>query len=424
MNLDPSPISKKSNSRLRSFFRRSAFFFFVLFVGAGGAAFISYKQNGSFAPLLVSLATRVVPLFGENSPAFPSPFGHLKIHSKKTERGLFVEISCEPCRLSSEKIGSDPFLIPKANISGTFQKGIFDGQIEAEGVKAKLNGAWDGKSFQGDFHLPETEIQTLYHLFESIVPEAKTAAIEGSVSGSGKFQWPQAFVRWKPKVSKFRVSGLINLSVYGKGKFEHPTQDKDGNSIERESGEGTEDWLPLEALGPLLPQAAISTEDASFYSHPGYDISSMDEALKENASLKKIRRGASTITQQLAKNLFLSPERSYSRKLRELLYAVNLEQLGKKRILELYLNILEWGPDIYGAKTAAKKYFEKAPNELRPEEAAWLAAIIRSPKRSWTKEYLAQAPNMTRVRKVLSRMTNVPEDEKQLAMNRPLRFAH
>ena len=136
-----------------------------------------------------------------------------------------------------------------------------------------------------------------------------------------------------------------------------------------------------------------------------------------------MHRGGSTLTQQLAKNLFLDGSRTYVRKLRELLYAVELERdLGKAGILETYLNVVEFGPGVYGAGAAADRYFLKAPAGLLPEEAAWLASILPSPTSAWTQQYQRDRPNMVKVRAILDNMVLLPKDQREAAKARALHF--
>lgn len=141
-------------------------------------------------------------------------------------------------------------------------------------------------------------------------------------------------------------------------------------------------WVPLSRISPHLRRAVVAAEDASFFTHEGFDWEGIKEAAKYNLEAGELKRGGSTITQQLAKNLYLSSERSLFRKAREALITRSLEQhLTKKRILELYLNVAEWGQGVYGAEAAARHHFEKSADELTPDEAAWLAAILPSPRR-------------------------------------------
>lgn len=141
-------------------------------------------------------------------------------------------------------------------------------------------------------------------------------------------------------------------------------------------------WVPLSRISPHLRHAVVAAEDASFFSHEGFDWEGIKEAAKYNLEAGELKRGGSTITQQLAKNLYLSSERSLFRKAREALITRSLEQhLTKTRILELYLNVAEWGQGIYGAEAAARHHFGKPSHDLTADEAAWLAAILPSPRR-------------------------------------------
>lgn len=141
-------------------------------------------------------------------------------------------------------------------------------------------------------------------------------------------------------------------------------------------------WVPLSRISPHLQQAVIAAEDASFFIHEGFDWEGIKDAALYNLEAGEMKRGGSTITQQLAKNLYLSPERSLFRKAREALITRSLEHsLTKARILELYLNVAEWGRGVYGAEAAAQHHFGKSASELTADEAAWLAAILPSPQR-------------------------------------------
>ncbi len=140
-------------------------------------------------------------------------------------------------------------------------------------------------------------------------------------------------------------------------------------------------WVPLSRISPYLKRAVIVAEDASFYSHGGFDWEGIKEAAAHNLERGKLHRGGSTITQQLAKNLYLSSEKSLLRKAHEAVITRTLEhQLTKSRILELYLNVVEWGQGIYGAEAAARHHFGKSAAALNLEEAVFLAAILPAPR--------------------------------------------
>ncbi|HSP94621.1 MAG TPA: monofunctional biosynthetic peptidoglycan transglycosylase [Thermoanaerobaculia bacterium] len=139
--------------------------------------------------------------------------------------------------------------------------------------------------------------------------------------------------------------------------------------------------VPLSRISRSLPLAVVAAEDARFYEHNGVDWEAVRGALEKDWESRNLRHGASTITQQLAKNLYLSPKRTPWRKLREWAIARRLEAgLTKRRILELYLNLVELGPRTFGAEAAARRYFGKSASDLSDLEAATLAAVIPSPR--------------------------------------------
>jgi monofunctional biosynthetic peptidoglycan transglycosylase len=140
-------------------------------------------------------------------------------------------------------------------------------------------------------------------------------------------------------------------------------------------------WVPLSRISPHLQRAVIVAEDASFYDHEGFDWIGIRDAALRNLKAGALRRGGSTITQQLAKNLYLSSDKTLLRKTHEAAITWALERrLGKQRILELYLNVVEWGRGVYGAEAAAQHHFGKSAQELTREEAALLAAMLPSPR--------------------------------------------
>jgi len=141
-------------------------------------------------------------------------------------------------------------------------------------------------------------------------------------------------------------------------------------------------WVPYGAISPSLKLAVLVAEDINFFSHRGFDGGEIRRALVQALEAREQPRGASTITQQLAKNLWLSPARSPLRKAREAILTWQLERrLGKRRLLEIYLNVVEFGPGVWGAETASRRYFGKAAADLDDGEAAQLAAGLPSPAR-------------------------------------------
>ena len=140
-------------------------------------------------------------------------------------------------------------------------------------------------------------------------------------------------------------------------------------------------WVPYNQISSNLRRAVLVAEDAAFFDHEGIDLKELRASLEHNWEEGRFERGASTITQQLAKNLYLSPSRNPVRKLKELLITRRLEAaLSKRRILEIYLNVIEWGDGIFGAQAAALAYFDKPASALAPSEAALLAGAIINPR--------------------------------------------
>jgi monofunctional biosynthetic peptidoglycan transglycosylase len=140
-------------------------------------------------------------------------------------------------------------------------------------------------------------------------------------------------------------------------------------------------WVPYSRISPQLKRAVLVAEDSAFWQHEGIDFDQIRESLEVNVERLEFARGASTITQQLAKNLYLSPSKNPVRKLREFMIARRLEAaLSKQRILELYLNVIEWGDGIFGAEAASRAYFGLPAAALGPDEAALLAGAIINPR--------------------------------------------
>ncbi len=139
-------------------------------------------------------------------------------------------------------------------------------------------------------------------------------------------------------------------------------------------------WKSLEEISPYLVSAVLISEDDRFFAHYGIDWTELKEALKKEIRKKRFVRGASTVTQQVARNLYLSPQKTIWRKILEVLIALKMEvYLPKRRILEIYLNIAEWGKGIFGAEAASQWYFKKRASELTPHESASLASILPNP---------------------------------------------
>jgi len=141
-------------------------------------------------------------------------------------------------------------------------------------------------------------------------------------------------------------------------------------------------WVPFSKISPYLVKAVLIAEDDKFWKHEGFDYEAIQKALEKDLKAKKFNFGGSTVTQQLAKNLYLSPEKSLIRKISEAIITWRMEKvLSKKRILELYLNVAEWGEGIFGVEAASRHYYGKSSSQLTPEEAARLASVLPNPRK-------------------------------------------
>lgn len=380
-----------------------------------------------------SLSGEGVEIAGDRATlSRPGPFGPLKIAVERRRdaagTALDLSVTCAPCAYGSEALGGTVAL-ESVTVAGRLDGEGFAGSVRAGAVEVAVTvarperiGSMSDTALTGTFRLEGQPIAELYALLGGVIPEAAKARIRGTVSGGGTFAWPGPELTFTPEIEGFSVDGLIG-SQYRAGTFRYMARWGPDDYRRRQSGEGTPGWVSLTDLQPWLPAAVIAAEDGAFRSHPGYSIEDMLRAAAENDERGEIRQGGSTLTQQLAKNLFLSGERTYVRKLRELLYAVEMErELGKPRILELYLNIVEWGQGVHGAGPAADVYFLKSPAGLLPEEAAWMAGLLRHPESAWRREYLAGKPDPRRVQQILGRMADLPEEERAAAMVREIRL--
>jgi monofunctional glycosyltransferase len=183
-------------------------------------------------------------------------------------------------------------------------------------------------------------------------------------------------------------------------------------------------WVSYKNISPHLRNAVLIAEDSAFFQHSGYDLEQIKESAKRNWREKRFARGASTITQQLAKNLYLSTSKNPLRKIQEFVIAQEMEKdLSKQRIFEIYLNVIEWGDGIYGIEPASQRYFGKSASDLLPEEAAILAAMIPNPRRyTPTRNLKYLERRKAEILDRLARYNYLPQDEYEAARTRPLVF--
>ncbi|KQP12477.1 biosynthetic peptidoglycan transglycosylase [Pseudorhodoferax sp. Leaf267] len=293
-------------------------------------------------------------------------WGPVRLQWMAADRSLHLQ--CAPCRVRVPALGSDPVQVPQLDLA------VFRDFEQLHGTLRASTGAADGSRLQAWFsgrlqgggvalraHLPDTSIADAYAVLAPQLPELRQARITGTVALQARWDLPAGALRLVPQVEGFTVQGL------GTEVLAHAA-----SSCGPASGLRRSDWLA---------RAVLAAEDQRFFEHPGYDLRELQAALHANRSAGEVQRGGSTLTQQLAKRLVTGDERSASRKLRELLYAVEMEQtLGKARILQLYLDNAPWGGGVCGAEAAAQHHFGRGARRLAPAQAVWLAAMLHNPE--------------------------------------------
>lgn len=266
-----------------------------------------------------------------------------------------------------------------------------EGRLELGQIKALLTGDLhlddSNPAAQLRFEIPLVSCQALFDSVpSSLLPKLRGTQLSGTFSVSAALDVQAATLKnmkfnWTIK-NDCRI-GAVPADVAPQ-RFLQPFQyqiiDAAGLPLIRESGPMSRDWVPLDQISPHLESAAIICEDSRFFSHHGIDEKAIESALIANVQAGRFVRGASTISMQLAKNLYLGHEKTLSRKLQEAVLTVLLEQeLTKQQLLELYFNVIEFGPDVWGIRQAADYYFGIEPKDLSLGQSLYLASILPSP---------------------------------------------
>ena len=305
-------------------------------------------------------------------------------------------------QLDHPLISNKAITLSPSSIQGIYTQPELDATLKIGEGNIQISGTLEPQTKTYDLEilfseLPLQEVISWFHL-----PEATKVSIDGILTGVLTVSGPPlkwSFTLEEPQLSTkgtlFSAASLTNGSfVYKPINAESP----------RRTGPETRTWTPFIHLG-WMSKATIAAEDAMFWSHPGYNFTAIQTIIDEYAAGEKKLRGGSTITQQLAKNLFVGQQRTIERKLRELLYTLELERLLKKEeIISLYLNIVEFGPGIYGIKDAANTYFLQDPKNLSPKEAAYLASVLPSPSYHFKKVQRSGKTSSWKVNIILENM--------------------
>jgi membrane peptidoglycan carboxypeptidase len=236
------------------------------------------------------------------------------------------------------------------------------------------------------------------------------------------------------KISSISLKGaFFNLKSnshkfnFLKEPFNYEFKDNNGNIFKRKIGPSNPFFTQLKKLPQFLIKVLITSEDATFFTHKGIDFESISTAFKDDLK-KKILRGGSTITQQLVKNIFLNRKKNIVRKLKEALFAIELNNtISKERQLEIYFNIVEFGPGIIGIGEASEHFFGKTPEKLTLLEAVYLVSIIPAPEKYYFYFQKNEVSNnfMKRIYKTITKMYDrdfLTSQEFQKAMNQTIKF--
>lgn len=322
-------------------------------------------------------------------------------------------LRCSPCTLQLPGLGQDGVPLPELHASVRRRGEALSGDV----VAGRVRGFWNGELAQGRLRLrldiPATPLADGYALFAQRIPESASVRIGGQFSLQAQLSLPSGSMTVVPKIEGFEVAGLGTEALAGaRGSCAR------GHRASRLTPDS---WLA---------RATVAAEDQRFYEHSGYDLIELAASLTSNQQVHRVERGASTLSQQLAKLLITGDERSPVRKMRELLYAVEMERtLGKARILRLYLDNAPWGPGLCGAEAASQHYFGVRAHELTPAQASWLAAMLHNPSaeaRRWAESGqidLARAQWVTLALRGMSRKQKLALAQDMAAMAWPPRWA-
>jgi len=313
--------------------------------------------------------------------------GFINILRKSTDISADIDISVKGLNIEHPLIDWQPYKLSFFRFSGVAVADIGKKSLKSENSKISLGGI-DGSfsakkddtgvSFAVDINkVPLNKLETLVHndvfkgyLFDGDIDLKVTYSKEGDAE--------PVFSVTGEVVEPLQISDRLN---YLKEPFLFNFIDRNDQPVSFVVGEGNRDFIALDYIPEHVLWAVIVSEDAGFFMHKGIDFEEMSAAVKDNIKKKKMR-GGSTITQQIAKNLFLKREKTLLRKFREVILAIELDAtLSKKRLLEIYFNIVEWAPGIFGISNAAWYYFGKPVYMLTPLEGAYLASVIPGPYR-------------------------------------------
>ena len=321
-------------------------------------------------PALLRVATHPLGIRLLAGHRIATRYGMLHARPGPTPSSLVVR--CAPCIVDARWLAAQPVRV--AEIEASVEHGEpnqLHGELRLGRVRATWQARLVAQSADLEVKLADAAVADIVALFGGAVPEAARARIEGRAGATVRLALPSRRYAIEPRLEWLTVEGLGSDALIAATPT--PACARTPRAARSAAPYGT--WLP---------KAVIAAEDQRFFEHAGYDVAEMAAAWSSEVPGERgpeRRRGASTISQQLAKLLYTGDEQSAARKLRELLYAVELDRtLGKARVLQLYLAVAPWGDGQCGGEAAALHYFGKHAASLDAAEAVWLASLLRNPE--------------------------------------------
>ena len=310
-----------------------------------------------------------------------------------------------------------------------FKISVHQAKAQLGEIEGTFSATWDQFNMlpymKADFNIPSIQGSAFAHSIpEGLMPHLQPIKLGGKLGFGGNLEidfanLDKTKLKFKPKLRRLKVKSYNEMIDFDalKGSFDTRFEMPDGEIFTRVAGPETERWVELDEMPKLLPLAVISQEDGGFYKHHGISQFHLRGSLVSNLKKGRFVRGGSTLTMQLIKNLYLHRKKTLSRKLEELCLAWFIEKkLSKDELITLYLNIVEFGTDIFGIKEAAKHYFNKAPIDLRPEEISALTRLLPGPRLYgpfFEKKKLSRAytSRVNRLLKLLQKRKHLKSDE-------------
>ncbi len=362
-----------------------------------------FEQDASMAVLLRAathpLAARLI-----DGRAITTAQGRWQLRARPDGS---IAARCEPCRFALPALGPQPLAVERAELvlhndgadryRGTLQLGK-QPTITLEG-RAEFDRSGQ---LAIEARLPRTPMADAVQVLGSDLPERSSVQVKGTLAFALSAKSQHGPWRIKPVVEGFEVAGLGTERLA---------------DMQRPAACRVDAQTSVPTIGGWLPRAVIAAEDARFAEHPGYDLQALADALQHNQKPGAAIAGASTLTQQLAKLVVAGDERSASRKLRELLYAVEMERtLGKARILQLYLALAPWGDGVCGAERAVRVHLgQRDASAVGPVAAAWLASLLPAPDATLKSEHAALEIDQARVARVIEAMRPMSPERREKA---------